>query len=113
MEIELGWCIGFLFFFDVLLCFLVEMDSWNFSFKQVGMYWVDIVCVGCLLCVLDEQCWDLMDQFFIYEDGVFVLFCDVMLLMIILEIVIIQDDCFGYLMEQIDLVFQYGIWVDI
>lgn len=113
MEIEPGWRIGFSPSSDAPLRFPAEMDSWNFSPKQAGTHWADLARAGRPLRVLDEQRLDLTDQFFTYENGALVLSRDATPSMITLETAIIQDDCFGYLMEEIDLASQHGIRAEI
>lgn len=109
MEIEPGWRIGFSASSDAPLRFPAEMDSWNFSPKQAGTRWAEIARAGRPVRVFDAQRQDLTDRFFTYEQGVLYLSRDATPSMITLDTTIIQDDCFGYLMEEIDLTAQQGI----
>ena len=113
MEIEPGWRIGFTPSSDAPLLFPSGMDEWNFSPRQAGTRWARVSQPGMPLRVLNAAREDITERFFERQADRLILARDATPSMITLDTTIIHDDCFGYLMETVDLDNQQAMAAEI
>jgi len=113
MELEPGWRIGFSSSSDAPLRFPAGMDHWNFAPKLAGTQWARLSQPGMPLRVIDASQEDITARFFERQADELILVRDATPSMITLDTTIIHDDCFGYLMEEVDLDNQQEIDAEI
>ncbi|MBR9825683.1 MAG: peptidase M14 [Alphaproteobacteria bacterium] len=109
MEIEDSQRFGFSPSSDAPLLFPEAMDHWNFCPKQAGERFAQLSEAGQPLRVFNAAREDITARFFERRpDGIY-LTRDITPSMITLDSTIIRDDCFGYLMEEVEIRDQHEI----